>query len=45
MFGVHAAGVTVAFRGLPGETVAATLSMGLGAAIGLGTDRLSALAA
>jgi hypothetical protein len=45
MFSVHAAGATVAFGGLPGETVAATLSMGVGAVIGLGTDRLSALAA
>jgi len=45
MFSVHAAGATVALPGLLGETVAAALSMGLDAAIGLATDRLGALAA
>lgn len=45
MFSVHAAGATLVFSGLPGETVAAALSMGLGATIGLATDRLGTLAA
>jgi hypothetical protein len=41
MFSLHAAGATVGVAGLPGETLAAVLSMGIGAGIGLATDRLS----
>jgi hypothetical protein len=42
MFSVSAAGASVAgVGGLPGETLAAVLSMLLGACIGLGTERLS----
>ncbi|PSQ00288.1 DUF1097 domain-containing protein [Halobacteriales archaeon QS_5_70_17] len=43
MFSVHAAGATaLGLGGLPGETVAALLSMLLGAAIGLATEAASA---
>jgi hypothetical protein len=42
MFSVHAAGATAfGVGGLGGETLAAAVSMLLGAAIGLGTERLS----
>ena len=43
MFGVHAAGATAfGLTGLPGETLAAVLSMFIGAVIGLTTDEISA---
>ena len=42
MFSVHAVGATVGLAGLPGATLAAALSMGVGAGIGLATDSLSA---
>jgi len=42
MFSVHAAGVTAfGVSGLAGETLAALASMLIGAAIGLGTERLA----
>lgn len=44
MFSVHAADATAfGVTGLPGETLAAVVSMLIGAAIGLGTDELSGL--
>ena len=44
MFSVHAAEATaLGVAGLPGETLAAVLSMFVGAAIGLATDELSSL--
>jgi hypothetical protein len=43
MFSVHAAGATAfGVAGLAGETLAAAFSMLVGAAIGLGTERLAA---
>jgi hypothetical protein len=42
MFSVHAAGATACcVAGLPGETVAAVVSMFVGAAIGFATDEVS----
>jgi len=42
MFSVNAAGATAfGVTGLPGETLAAVISMLLGAVIGLTTERLS----
>lgn len=42
LFGVHAAGSGLAVTGVGGEALAAAVAMLVGAAIGLGTDRLSA---
>jgi len=44
MFSVHEAGVTAfGVAALPGETLAAVVSMLIGACIGIGTDRFSTI--